>query len=248
MTTISSLDPRTKLFLVACLSSAAVIISHWAFLSGLLLVSILFMLLFGVNLGAMMKKARLLLYMVIVIAFMQSIFAASGPALISLGPIKVISSGGLLMALEFILRMGIILCSAGIISTSNSRELIQGLVQLKLPYELAFMASMGLRFIPVFAEEFQNTSIAIQLRGIDLRMLPWRQKIEVIIALFQPVVVGAIIKSRAVSMSIEMRAFRAYPDRSSYRLLQYSKQDYMFMIGSLIVISLVFGVYYLAFK
>ncbi len=245
MTTAFSLDPRTKLFLVACLSSCAVITTHWAFLSGLWVVSILLLLVFGISPWDMMKKIRLLLYMVIFIAMMQSIFISAGQALITIGNISLMTTGGLLMAMEFVFRMLIIVCSAGILSTSNSREIIQGLIQLKLPYELAFMASLGIRFIPVFAEELRNTMTAVQLRGIDIRVLPWRQKIEVMTGLFQPVVAGAIIKSRSLAMSIEMRGFRAYPTRSSYLLLKYERKDYVVMICSgLLTAILMFGYFF----
>lgn len=232
MTAASRLDPRTKLFLVACLSSLAVIMSHWAFLSGLLAVSILLLLIFGVSPRGLIKNTRIILYVVVFIALMQSIFVPSGQALISIGNVNLLSTGGLRLALEFVLRMAVIVASASILSTSNSREIIQGLVQWKLPYEVAFMASMGIRFIPVFAEEFKNAMIAAQLRGVDLKILPWRQKAEVIAGLFQPVAVGAIIKSRAVAMSIEMRGFRACPTRTSYLILKLQSADYAIMLSS----------------
>lgn len=232
MTGAAKLDPRTKLFLIACLSSSAVLITHWALLGGLFAVSLLLLLLFRVSPRDMLKKTKALLSMVVFIAVMQSIFTPTGQAMVTIGSLKLVTTGGLTAAGEFILRMLIIVASAGILSTSNSREIIQGLVQWKMPYELAFMASMGIRFLPVFAEEFQNAKIAIELRGVDLKALPLRQKIEVMASMFQPVVGGALIKSRAIAMSIEMRGFRACPTRTSYRSLEATWQDYGVMIVS----------------
>lgn len=232
MTAAVSLDPRTKLFMIACLSSSAVIMTHWTFLIGLFVISVLLLRLFEVSLWGIIKKTKMLLYMVIVIAIMQSVFVPTGQALISLWSLKLVTVGGLMMAGEFVLRMSIIIASAGILSTSSSREIIQGLVQWKLPYEVAFMASMGIRFLPVFAEEFKNAMIAIQLRGVDLKALPLRQKIEVFASLFQPVLAGALVKSKAISMSIEMRGFRSYPTRTSYLVLECQGKDYVVMIGA----------------
>jgi energy-coupling factor transport system permease protein len=110
-----------------------------------------------------------------------------GQTLLAVGSVKLVTAGGLLKGAEFLLRMLIIITSAGILTTSNHREIIQGLVQWKLPYEIAFMASMGIRFLPVFAEEFRDAMIAVQLRGVDIKKLPLRQKLEVTASLFQPV-------------------------------------------------------------
>jgi energy-coupling factor transport system permease protein len=244
MTAFSDLDPRSKLLLVACLSSGAVIMSHWAFLSGLLAASILLLLLFGVNPWDMLKKTRVLFNMVIFIALMQSIFVPGGQALLTVGSINLLTTGGLMMAAEFILRMSIIAASAGILATSNSREIIQGMVQCKLPYEIAFMVSMGIRFLPVFAGEAREAMTAIQLRGVNLRELSWRQKLEVTASLFQPVVAGALIKARAISMSIEMRAFRAYSTRSSYLVLTLGVKDYVLISGGLLLMALTLAYYF----
>lgn len=239
MTVVSKLDPRTKLTIIICLSSAAVIINNWAFLSGLFIISFILLLIFGVSPWGMIKRIRVLLYMVVVIALMQSIFAPSGQTLLASGSLKLVTSGGLLKAAEFILRMLIIIASAGILSTSNHREIIQGLVQWKLPYEIAFMASMGIRFLPVFAEEFRDAMIAVQLRGVDIKKLPLRQKLEVTVSLFQPVVAGALLKSKAMAMSIEMRGFRAYPSRTSYLVLELKRDDYVVMLSVVVLTAAV---------
>jgi len=247
MTATANLDPRTKLFLIACLSSCAVIMTDWTFLVGLFLVSVLLLLMFGVSPWGIIKKAKMLLNMVIVIAIMQSIFVPTGQALITLGSLKLVTTDGLMMAGEFILRMLIIVASAGILSTSNSREIIQGLIQWKLPYEIAFMASMGIRFLPVFAEELRNTMIAVQLRGVDMKVLPWRQKIEVLASLFQPVVAGALVKSKALSMSIEMRGFRACHTRTSYLVLKCRGKDYGVMICAGLLTAIIIVWYFLLY-
>ena len=247
MTSASKLDPRTKLTIIICLTSTAVIINNWAFLSGFCLVSFLLLIIFGVSPWGMVKRIRVLLYMVVVIALMQSIFAPSGQTLLAVGSLKLITSGGLVKAAEFILRMLIIIASAGILSTSNHREIIQGLVQWKLPYEIAFMASMGIRFLPAFAEEFRDAMTAVQLRGVDIRKLPLRQKLEVTASLFQPVVAGALLKSRDISMSIEMRGLRAYPSRTSYLVLELVREDYIVMFSVVVLTAAVTAGYFIFF-
>lgn len=244
MIAAAELDPRSKIFLVACLSALAVIVSDCLILSAILLASILILLIFGISPWNLLSKIRLLLYLVVFIALMQSIFTPGGEVLLSLGRIRLITVSGLLAAAEFVLRMLIIIAAAGILSTSNSRGLIQGLVQWKLPYEIAFMAAMGLRFLPIFAEEFKDAMVAIQLRGVNFKALPLRQKVDIFASLFQPVLAGALLRARALSMSVEMRGFRASPRRTSYHLLEYRTADYIVMAASVVLTAAIMLFYF----
>ncbi len=230
-----SLDPRTKFFLVACLSSLAVIFREIYLLSGLFAFSLLLLLLFRISPAQLLHRTKVLLGVVIALAFLQSVFTPGEQALVSLGGISLLSVTGILLAGEFVLRILIIVASAALLGTSDSRELIQGLIQCKLPYELAFMAAMGIRFLPVFAQEFRDAFSAIQLRGIDLHHLSFRQKLEVYAGLFQPVAGGALLKAKALALSIEMRGFRACEKRSSLLLLQLRGRDYLVMAVSMVL-------------
>lgn len=232
MTGTHKIDPRTKLFLIACLSSMAVILSEPWFLLGIFAGSVILALLFRAGLMSVFKKAKWLLAMVLFIAVIQSVFTPGGRALLSVGGLGLLTEEGLRLGAEFILRMLIIITSAGILATADSREIIQGLVQWKLPYEIAFMASMGIRFLPSLTEEFRNAMVALQLRGVDFKRLRFKQKLEIYTCLFQPVVAAAIIKSKKISMSIEMRGFREYPVRTSYLVLCLSPADYAILVLS----------------
>ncbi|MGI6732758.1 MAG: energy-coupling factor transporter transmembrane component T family protein [Anaerovoracaceae bacterium] len=238
-------DPRTKLVLIVCLSSMAVFMNHLILLGALFLISLLLLLLFRVNVKGVWKRTRALLVIVVFIALAQSLFGQGGQALITLGRLELLTTGGLILAGEFILRMLIIFTSACILTTCGSRDVIQGLVQWKLPYEIAFMAALGIRFIPVFGDEFRDARTAIQLRGIDIKALRLKQKIEVYASLFQPVVAGALIKSRALSLSMEMRGFRSFPNRVSYRVLRLKSLDFVIMGAALILTTGVLALYYI---
>lgn len=226
------IDPRTKFTIIISLSSMAVLLNNIVVLAGLFSLSLFLLMFFKVNIAIVWKRTRALFVIVIFIALLQSLFGQGGKALITLGGIDLITTGGLLLAGEFTLRMLIIFTSACILTTSGSREIIQGLVQWKLPYEIAFMVALALRFLPVFREEFIDARTAIQLRGINLKALKLKQKIMIYASLLQPVVAGALIKSRALSMSMEMRGFRSFPQRISYRKLELKRMDYFVMVST----------------
>lgn len=136
------------------------------------------------------------MYVLLAIAVIQSVFSAGGRTLIEVGELVILTTVGLQKGLEFVIRIMIIILSATIITTSNSREIVQGLVQWKLPYEIAFMVSIGIRFLPILIEEIKDSVIAIQLRGIEIEKIPLRERFRVYSYLFTPVFVSTIIRAQ----------------------------------------------------
>lgn len=229
--------------IVLCLSTLAIFIKDILFLSGILLTTIIISLFFKVNMWQVLRKIKRLLYVLLAIAIIQSIFSTGGQALIEIGKLTILTTDGLKKGLEFIIRIMIIIASATIITTSNSREIVQGLVQWKLPYEVAFMVSIGIRFLPILTEEIKDSMVAIQLRGIEIEKIPFKKKFQVYSYLFTPILVGTIIKAQKLSMSIEMRGFRAYEERTSYMTLKMAYIDYLIIVSSFLLASTYMYVY-----
>ena len=172
-----NIDPRTKLVIVLCLSTLAIFVKDILFLSEVLLITIIISLSFRVNMLKALRGIKRLLYVLLAIATIQSIFSSGGQILIGTGKLTVLTTVGLQKGLEFIIRIMIIILSATIIATSSSREIIQGLVQWRLPYEIAFMVSIGIKFLPALKEEIKDSMIAIQLRGVEIKKIPLRKRL-----------------------------------------------------------------------
>ena len=137
-------------------------------------------------------------------------------------------------ATEFILRLMIIIVSSVILTTSTSREIIQALIQMGLPYEIAFMVSISIRFLPLFKDEMRDMVVALQLRGIDLKKIKLKEKLLTYKYLLLPITANSILRARELATAMEMKAFRAYPKRSSYKILKMNKIDYLIITISLI--------------
>lgn len=234
-TGLKELDPRSKLVMVLCLSTLGVFIQDIKILAAVLFAVIVLSATAGSKLFMLVKKLRRILWLFVAIAVIQSIFAPSGKILLNLGGIKLITSGGLYKGVAMVLRMSIVMVSATIMATSNSREIVQGLVQWRIPYEIAFMVSVSIRFLPLLVDEIKNVVTAVQLRGIELDKIPARQRLKVYSYLIMPVVSGAVIKSRELATTMETRAFRAYPKRTSYMALTMQRIDYVVIFTSLII-------------
>ncbi len=238
-----NIDPRTKLVIVLCLSTLAIFVKDILFLSGILLITVIISLIFKINMLQIFEKIKRLLYVLLAIAIVQSVFSTEGQTLIGIGELSILTTVGLQKGLEFIIRIMIIILSATIITTSNSREIVQGLVQWKLPYEIAFMVSIGIRFLPILIEEIKDSLVAIQLRGVEIEKIPFKKRFYVYSYLFTPILVSTIIKAQKLSISIEMRGFRAYETRTSYIILKMSYVDYLIIFSSLLCSSIFMYLY-----
>lgn len=245
-TIVSTLDPRAKIVVVLCVSTLAVFIQNIYILFSVFCFTILIAALIGRNLLFVIKKMGKIWYLFLIIVVVQSIFIHSGENLVRIGNFSLVTLGGLLLGIEFILRIFIIVSSATILSTSSSREIIQGMVQWKIPYEISFMVSVAIRFLPVFSRELKDVVTAVQLRGIDLYRIRVRKRLKIYYFIFNPVVIGAIRKAQQLSTAMETRAFRAYPNRTSYLVLKMTYIDYLIiavfsaMTVSVIVLYYVF--------
>ena len=240
-----ALDPRTKLIIVMSISSLSVFIREPKYLIAILVIALFVSKMMKSEIFMILKKLRRILSLFMAMVLIQSLFIKGGNPIIALGEITLLTDVGILRALEFLIRISIILLSASILMTSSSRELLQGLIEWRIPYEIAFMVSVGIRFLPLLREEIEDTLTAVQLRGIDMEKLTLKEKIHLYSNIFTPVVTGAILKSQSLSIAMEARGFRAYNHRTSYLKLRMKARDYLISSFSILVSILIACLYIL---
>lgn len=219
------LDPRTKLTIVLVLSTLALIYDDIIRLALILISSTVIAIVMNSKFIPILIRIKKVISVMLAIAIVQSIFTKSGVPLIRFKDVILLTDYGLIKSMEFIIRLAIIIVSAAIITTSSFREIIQGLVQWHCPYEIAFMTSLAIRFLPIFKDEMTDMITAIQLRGIDLKKVRLKEKLKVYKYILIPIIVNSVLKAKELSAAMEMRGFRAYPYRTSYKLLKMRKTD-----------------------
>lgn len=211
------------------------IINNIYFLLAIGGVSIILAIVLGAEFFQLIRKYKRILYLLIAISIIQSIFTHDENALFSIFGIQLLTKKGLLLGVKTFIRMIVILTSGVIMSTSNYRESIQGLIQWKIPYKLAFMSSMSLRFIPIFSQEFNDSLTALQLRGVDIYNIPFKQKSKIYIYLFLPILMNVMKRAEELSIAMESRAFGAYPSRVEYLVLKLKFPDYAIMLTAILL-------------
>lgn len=236
---LESLDPRVKLAMLASLSTASVLSSDLRLLAALLALCLCVLLLGGVSLVRALSRLRAALRLTAAVFVLQCIFNRSGEPLLSPCGVTLLTRGGIAAATAVMLRLMIILLSAVIVMTGQRRDYLLALVQLRLPYEIAFMVMAGLRFLPLLREEASDVMYAVQMRGTKIDGAPLRQRLSVYLRIAMPVVAGAIHRSEKLSAAMEARAFRAFPTRNSMRLLRMTRGDRIYLAVFLVILILI---------
>lgn len=218
-------DPRTYL-VIAVGSSILAVLMQKAYMIGVLTAAVFICTIsFGVDLGRVFKKLKRLWQVIILVAILQSLFQPSGRVLLSFYDFTIISTGGLLKGIVVLCRLANLIMGGAMLAKCGSRSLIRAMIQMKIPYELAYMVSIAIRFLPVFSSELKDALISLQLRGVDIGRIKWNKRIKVYSYLMLPVVAGSIAKAQDLAIAMEMRGFRAYPKRTSYYILQMKPVD-----------------------
>lgn len=223
---LKDLDPRARL----CATTAVTLVGLFArdilVLAVAFACTAVFTALLGADVLRVIIKLRRFLMIITAAALLQSIFVRAGTVLLEIGGFILLTSGGITGGALVLFRMGILLMCGAAVAASGTRRNIQALIQLKLPYEIAFMVCVGLHFIPVMMQELRDSIIAVQLRGIDLKNIAVRKRVRVYTYIFLPAMGSAIIKAQDLAANIELRGFRAYKERTSLTVLRMRVLDY----------------------
>ncbi len=209
---MKELDPRTKMMALVSISCAALFTENLLYLTGLLIFSIVFMLAVGVSPAEQKKQFAAAVGTVLFIFILQALF------------------GQWRTGLMLSVRLLIVIMSAEILMTGKPRDYLLAMVQIRLPYELAYMVILAFHFFPILREEALDVSCSIQLRGTELRKIPLRKKLAAYKRICIPVLAGAVERARDTSAAMEARGFRAYRRRTYMRKLKMKKRDIVLTI------------------
>jgi len=215
---IHKLDPRTKILWVIMLTLSVFMTSNSYLIIGIFLFIISCIFLAKLPLKAVWVSSR-----IFVIGFSIAYVVLFSLLLWNL-------KQGVIDGLLFSIKFLIIILSTIIFSMSTSpRDLISSLIKLKIPYEIAFMLTLAIRFVPVITKEFNHVIEAQQARAhkIKFSIIKPIESAKSFIPIIIPTLMILFKKSLDLAMSIESRAFRAskqrtFPPRLKLKVLDYS--------------------------
>lgn len=218
-----NLDPRCKLLMMATISTVAMLTRDVFFMGALVLITLGTLLFGGASMKNVFHRSRALIGMILVLFVIQLFFRRDGEALLLIGDLVLFYTEGLHLAILLTLRLFLLLFAAQILLEGETRDYLLALVQIKTPYEIAFMVMTALHLIPIIKEEALNVYYSIQLRGVDI-------KISTYFKISLPILVSSMRRANDMSIAMEARGLRAYPKRTYMRKLHLTKSDIIMMI------------------
>ena len=241
------LDLRTILVIVMVITSLSVIFQNLLMQTALIFVSIILLLL--INPGKkkftrIMHRLKNILKIVLTLMVFQILFRQEGEIFWQWKIIKITSSGlnyGIISSLRFFL---IIIISGLLIDISFDKYLL-ALRGWKISYEISFIIASVIHFIPLFSKQFRLSMEALSLREININDLPLRKRPKAYLSLLFPIIARAMqtVKYRAISM--ELRGFRLFPDRTYLYKKKLRWFDYCIQFGIILSFGLILCFYYL---
>lgn len=123
-----------------------------------------------------------------------------------------------------------------IVWTTQPKDLLLALGQLRVPGALAFMVTSALHFIPVIASEAAAVIRSQRMRGYRFLRFNLISTVQRVISSFRPILAGNIRHATNLGESVESRGFS--PDnadrRTSLQNSQMQRWDYC-LLGMLVV-------------
>jgi len=119
---------------------------------------------------------------------------------------------GMVQSLRFI-AMGLV--GYAICFSTEPDRFLRGLLAMRVPFSLSFMAVSAIRFLPLVAEEFRTVRTAMRLKGYRPFRAGIRDTIRVEVSGLRPVLAGTVRRSQEVALSILTRGFALDTKRTS---------------------------------
>lgn len=252
---VHRLDPRAKILGLAVLAVATVVATGYT--TSLLLVIIILFLVLIARLPFRMVLGNIVPAAPVIVAFsvLQLVFYGRGPGssiepsrvLLEWGPF-VISTAGVRLVLVSLLRFLSLLGITALLTNTTTvgrlthgiESLLRPLSRLGLPaHELAMIAAIGLRFMPIFGEQMQTIAQAQELRGLDTgRSSRWQlvRNARRLAALTIPLFVDAYRRSDEMTTAMLTRCYQGGRGRTHLVELHLRPVDLVSICVSVLVL------------
>lgn len=210
------LNLRTIIVIVSAITTLSVIHNTILMQVLLLLFSILLLLIIQPSkhrFNRLMHRMKMILKVVLTLMIFQIIFRHGGDTIWQYGIIK-ITSLGVNYGVSSSLRLMLIVLVAGLLLDIPYYDYILAFRSWKIPYEISFLVASVIHFIPIVHKQFIISREALNLRGIEISKSTILKRFKIYAALVFPVIARAISEVKYRSISLELRAFRLYPERT----------------------------------
>ncbi|MCI1859525.1 MAG: energy-coupling factor transporter transmembrane protein EcfT [Sporolactobacillus sp.] len=239
-------DPRTKMLLVVCLVTLLLLSKNLFFIMAML--AAIHLLLFSAHVpaGKLIWVWKLMLPVMIMIAFFWPLFYREGRLLLAFWIIR-ITSGALITGAAMALRITALGFAFFILLfTTGQTQLVRGMEKIGLPYKAGLIFSLTLRFLPTIFGMIQMVIDAQKARGLNLRSGSWFRRLRALQPILVAVIITGLRTSDNLARALETRGFgREGRKRTFYHDLRFRPMDSACSVAIIVgtVAILVCGLY-----
>lgn len=126
--------------------------------------------------------------------------------------------------------LALVLAVPLVVFTTETSHIVVALTRIGVPYKLAFVFSATLRFFPLLVTEIQSITEAQRLRGLDLTSMGPLKRVRVYGQMAVPLVLGALLKSQQMEITLQSRAFSGRKDRTYLHTSSLSARDIVMIV------------------
>jgi len=229
------LNPSLKLAGLIIITTGILIYPSWRFSGLLLFLTILGFKASNVPLDVSKRRIRFLITFSALLFAFQVLMTVNGTILFFIipkygfmGPFLPVTDFGIEKGFEMSLRFLLVVFSSMLfVSVTDPTLLAHSLTRLRIPYRYSFALVIALRFLPLFDMENKTVRIAQRSRGISTSVRGMSKILRTIRYTFFPLLVSALSRVDALSLSMDGRGFgysrtRTYLRKSSWTALDSS--------------------------
>ena len=220
-TLLHRLNPVAKLALAAAIVVATILANAYPALLGLLALTF--------ALAAYAGVARRLTVLLKVLVPATLIMLLLQVALIRTGePVFLfVTDEGLVTGTKVALRLlGVALPLVLMLLVTKPTDLANACVEkLHIPYKYAFTFTTALRFVPVFSQEMNAIMEAQTARGVEYDTKNPIRKLQLMLPLCVPLLIGSVGRTDATALAAEERGFYLRTRESSYKRYPFAARD-----------------------
>lgn len=149
-----------------------------------------------------------------------------------------LTSGGLLYGLTLMLRILImVLASSALIYCTPLNDFLQMLQKMAMPYQLAFVLTTAIRFIPTMEQKTEAILEAQRVRGAQIGRGKIFQRIQTYVPLMIPMMVVALRISDSLAVGMLNRGYGARVRTTLLKEIKMNSIDYLLIGFSLLILA-----------
>lgn len=144
--------------------------------------------------------------------------------------------------------LAMFIVSLWLIFVITPTQLAAGFNRIGMPYKIAIVFSIALRYLPNILQDYHNSSASIQARGmeLDIKRVKLSTKVKGIIAIVGPLILTTFDKVGVIADALDLRGFGKNKKRTWYVEAPYGKLDRIAI--SLIIFTACFTAGYIIYR